>query len=304
MRNDKNVGGFVALHRRSPLSVGAWLRLVCVVLVVTGTIAAPVRAAAPVWHTSGDLMRRTPASFQRLDAAGVEAVLARLPKSLTLIPAYLRDQGVQVHLHKGDLTIDGSFANTHVLVVDGNVTMRGSYDDYRGGGVGILLVLGDLLAEHVVSWGSIAVTGTLKATGLVYAYYNDYTFEVAGPVRARAVIVFDKSTNAPRVQAPVVQNDDGAGTALAVRHFVPELMIEDVLDKTDAESAELAAVASYETARTRIAAGEPIFRESLGPESLATDVLRLFKPGVDAAARARLARTDRLLALVIAARPR
>ena len=72
----------------------------------------------------------------------------------------------------------------------------------------------------------------------------------------------------------------------------------DILDKTDADTTELQAVASYETARTRIAAGLPIFREQPGPESLATDVLRLFRPGLDAATRRRLAQTDPLLAMV------
>jgi hypothetical protein len=258
--------------------------------------------APPVWRTSNDLIRRSPAPWSRLDKAGIEAVVERLPKSLSLIPDYLRDKDVRVHLHKGDLTIDGSFANDHVLVVDGNLTIRGSYDDFRGDGTGILVVLGDLRAEHVVSWGSIAVTGTLEASGLVYAYYNDFTFEVAGPVRARALIVFDKATNDPHVDAPVVQTDEGDGAALAVRHFVPELMIEDVLDKTDAETPALRAVASYEAARKRIAAGQPIFREQPGPESLAGDVLRLFAPRVDAATMARLARADRLLAMVIATR--
>jgi hypothetical protein len=75
-------------------------------------------------------------------------------------------------------------------------------------------------------------------------------------------------------------------------------MIEDVLDKTDADTAELHAVASYDAARERIAAGQPIFRAQPGPASLPADVLRLFRPGLDAAARARLATTDPLLALI------
>src|SRR5690349_1637207 len=115
------------------------LALLCVALFLT--TAAP-SVAAPLWHTSGDLIRRVPASFQRLDAAGIGAVVARLPRTLTLIPDYLRDRNTTFHLHKGDLTIDGSFANTHALVVDGDVTIRGSYDDFRGGGIGILVVLG------------------------------------------------------------------------------------------------------------------------------------------------------------------
>jgi hypothetical protein len=85
-----------------------------------------------------------------------------------------------------------------------------------------------------------------------------------------------------------------------VRHFVPELMIEDVLDKTDADTTELYAMASYEAAQKRIAAGLPIFRDTPGPESLAADVLRLFSPKVDAATMTRLAKTDRLLGMVVA----
>lgn len=284
------------MHFTSLAFAAPWLRLV---LVVAATLLASVaEAAAPVWRTSGDLITRTPAAVSRLDPARVEAVVARLPKSLSLIRDYLRDRNVRVHLHKGDLTIDGSFANTHVLVVDGHLTINGSYDDFRGGGIGILVVLGDLRAEHVVSWGSIAVTGTLEASGLVYAYYNDFTFEVAGPVKARALIVFDKATNDPRVEAAVRQTDDGDGAALAVRHFVPELMIDDILDKTEADTTELQAVASYDVARARIAAGLPIFRQQPGAESLAGDVLRLFTPGGNAATKARLAAADPLLALI------
>jgi hypothetical protein len=256
------------------------------------------RSAEPVWRTSHELIARAPASFPRLDPAGIDAVIKRLPKALSQIPDYLRVKEAAVRVHRGDLTIDGSFANAHTLVVDGDLTIRGSYDDYRGNGIGILVVLGDLRAEHVVSWGSIAVTGTLQATGLVYAYYNDFTFEVAGPVKARALVVFDKSTNDLRVDAPIRQSDDGDGAALAVRHFVPELMIDDVLDKTDETTTELQAVASYEVAQKRIAAGQPIFRDQPAPDSLAADVLRLFKPGIDAATLSRLATSDRLLAMI------
>ena len=270
-------------------------------LLTASALAPPAWGAAPVWRTSSDLIARSPASFPRLDQAGIDAVVGRLPRSLSLIRDYLRNGDARVNRHRGDMTIDGSFANTHVLVVGGNLTIHGSYDDFRGGGIGILVVLGDLRAEHVVSWGAIAVTGTLEAAGLVYAYYNDFTFEVAGPVKARALVVSDKSTNELRIEAPVVQTDDAPGAALAVRHFVPELMIEGVLDKTDADTAALDAVASYDAARTRIAAGQPIFRERPGPESLAADLLRLFKPGLDAATMARLAKADRLLAMVIAA---
>jgi hypothetical protein len=277
------------------------LALSCLLVLLLGASAfvPPASGQPPVWRTSSDLIKKSPQSFSRLDKAGIEAVLKRVDKSFTLIPDYLRDKDTPVFQHKGDLTIDGSFDNSHILVVDGNLTVRGSYDDYRDG-TGILVVLGDMRAEHVISWGSIAVNGTLQTAGLVYAYYNDFTFEVGGPVKARALVVFDKSTKYDRVEAAVVQTDNDNATKVAVRHFVPELMIEDVLDKTEADTTELYAVPSYEDAQKRIGAGRPIFRDQPGPESLAADIIKLYQPKVDAATMMRLAKTDRLLAMVVA----
>jgi hypothetical protein len=273
-----------------------------VYLLGASAFVPPASGATPVWRTSRELIKQSPKSFPRLDKAGIDAIIKRLPKGLPAIPDYLRDKDAVVHLHKGDLTIDGSFDNSHILVVDGNLTINGSYDDYRDG-IGILVVLGDMRAEHVISWGSIAVAGTLQATGLVYAYYNDFTFEVAGAIKARALVVFDKMSNYEHVDAQVVQtdnDDDEDTTALSVRHFVPELMIEDIIDKTDADTTTLYAMPSYEEAGRRIGAGEPIFRDQPGPETLAADVVRLFKPNVDAATMTRLAKADRLLAMVVA----
>jgi hypothetical protein len=273
------------------------------VLLLGATVfVPPASGEPPVWRTSADLIKKSPKSFPRLDKAGIEAVIKRLPKSVTLIKDYLLDKDAAVFSHKGDLTIDGSFDNAHTLIVDGNLTIRGSYDDYRDG-IGILLVLGDMRAEHIVSWGSIAVTGTLESTGLVYAYYNDFTFEVGGPVKARALVVFDKAANYPRVDAAVVQSEGGERAALAVRHFAPELMIEDLLDKEDPDASGIFATASYDAARKRIEAGLPIFRDQVGPESLASDIRKLVAPRVDGTTMARLAKTDRLLAMIAATRP-
>jgi hypothetical protein len=294
----------VVLNLTTPSINGSYVHIAHLLLVVgvllgAGVFVPPASAEPPLWRTSHELIKQSPKSFPRLDKAGIEAIVKRLPKALSLIDDYLLDKDAAVFLHKGDLTIDRSFDNSHILVVDGNLTIRGSYDDYRDG-IGIIVVLGDMRAEHVVSWGSIAVAGTLQATGLVYAYYNDFTFEVGGPVKARALVTFDKATNYDTVDALFEQSDNGEGTALAVRHFVPELMIEDVLDKTDAETTELYAVASYEAARKRIEAGQPLFRDKPGSESLAKDVLRLFAPKLDGATMAKLAKADPLLAMIVA----
>jgi hypothetical protein len=273
---------------------------------------------APVWHTSRELIKSSPGSFRRLDQAGLDAVFERLSHSM--VEDYLREhEKVPVYLHTGDLTIDGSFANQHVVVVDGNLTIRGSYDDYVGGHIGILVVLGDMRVEHVVSWGSIAVSGALEASGLVYAYYNDFTFEVRGLIKARALLVVEKSGAFKQVDALIVQTDERDDTALALRHFMPELMIESLLESrvnadeededgedednegADEETPEPRAKAGYSAAGARVVAGEPIFRDRAAPESLIADLRHLLAPKVTAATMTRLASTDRLLAMVVAA---
>jgi hypothetical protein len=109
-----------------PSIAGSCLRPLLPLLLLGASEFAPsVLGEQSVWRTSNDLFKNSPASFPRLDQAGIEAVIKRLPKSLSLIPDYLLDKDISVRLHKGDLIIDGSFANAHVLVVDGNLTIRG-----------------------------------------------------------------------------------------------------------------------------------------------------------------------------------
>ncbi|UXI70073.1 polymer-forming cytoskeletal protein [Tahibacter amnicola] len=266
----------------------------------TGLCLGGVSASSGAdWHSSADLVKRSPDRFVRADKAAIEAALQRADK-VVHVDDYLREKNLTVYLHKGDLVVDGSFSNDDALIVDGNLTIRGSYDDYNPG-IGVLLVTGDLRVENLVSWGTVAVNGRLDASGLVYAYYNDFTFEVGGPVKAQALVVYDKMSDYGPVEAAVVQTHDDIQHAQALRHFVPELMIDDVLEH-DPEDGEVSAWASYGAATSRIHDELPLFRESPAPENLPADVNRLLQASVDEATIARLASSDRLLAMVAAAR--
>lgn len=264
--------------------------------------SAAANAAPGEWITSADLARQ--GTLTKLDKAGVTAVLARVPKGMYLIKDYVGDGGATVLWHKGDLTIDRSFSNDDVVVVDGNLTVKGDYDDYSPG-IGVLLVLGDFTVSNVLSWGSIAVSGKLDSTGAVFAYYNDFTFEVAGPIKARAFLMVDKSGSIGDVEATVSQMDDEPNTAQALRHFVPELMIDDALDKgPDAfdDAAPMRAFADWDVAKALVHAGLPLFRDTPAPETLPGDAMKLFDPDTDAATVAKLAAQDRLLAMLAASR--
>ncbi|MEU6293637.1 hypothetical protein [Streptomyces erythrochromogenes] len=131
------------------------------------------------------------ARFDRL--ADTSAVVERLG-SATNMADYLQDAGIGWQYHAGDLVVPEDLALDIALVVDGDLIVHGFLDDYVRD-IGMLVVLGDLVVRDLVSWGSVYVGGDLRAEGIVYGYYNDFTFEVSGAVHARALVLHDKSAS-------------------------------------------------------------------------------------------------------------
>jgi hypothetical protein len=129
------------------------------------------------------------ARFDRL--TDTSEVVERIDGSIV---NYLEDQDIGWYLHSGDLVVPSSVDNDLALVVDGDMIVHGFLDDYVAD-IGLLVVLGDLVVRDLVSWGSVYVAGDLRAEGVVYGYYNDYTFEVAGQVHARALVLSDKESS-------------------------------------------------------------------------------------------------------------
>ncbi|MER7734753.1 hypothetical protein ABTX80_28050 [Streptomyces erythrochromogenes] len=125
--------------------------------------------------------------------ADTSAVVERLGSG-TNMADYLRDTGIGWQYHAGDLVVPEDLALDIALVVDGDLIVHGFLDDYVRD-IGMLVVLGDLVVRDLVSWGSVYVGGDLRAEGIVYGYYNDFTFEVAGEVHARALVLHDKSAS-------------------------------------------------------------------------------------------------------------
>ncbi|MFJ3722872.1 hypothetical protein ACIPYQ_09915 [Streptomyces sp. NPDC090045] len=131
------------------------------------------------------------ARFDRL--ADTSAVVERLGSQANMAD-YLRDTGIAWQYHAGDLVVPEDVALDIALVVDGDLIVHGFVDDYVHD-IGMLVVLGDLVVRDLVSWGSVYVGGDLRAEGIVYGYYNDYTFEVEGAVHARALVLYDTSAS-------------------------------------------------------------------------------------------------------------
>lgn len=134
--------------------------------------------------------------------------------------------------HDGDLSIEGDFIlrGGKSLIVDGDLTIEGTYDDCRG--TGHIVVLGDMKADNVLTWGTSIVTGRLTAKELVYCCYNDHISEFRGGVTARALLISDKSCEYPRENNDIefCLSDWGELDLSIFRHLVPALAPENMED--------------------------------------------------------------------------
>jgi hypothetical protein len=269
----------------------AWLLALALGL---GSMSAA--ASPPQWQLASELDVRPLAEDQR------QALRQRLKGALVRYPL----ENGEWHLHSGDLKIEGSFDNDLSLVVEGSVHISGSYDDHRSN-LGHLVVLGDLYAEHVLSWGALYVQGALHARGVVFAYYNDESFEVAGRVHAAGLVIDDKATEYLAGRLGFLLEDrrsaSAAMSAEALRWLEPELFTQgDALQWFEGEPFE-ALRPSYQVAVERVHAGKPLLRPEPAPPTLVEQVREVTAetPDVDRL-RELVVGGDRLLAQLVASR--
>jgi hypothetical protein len=97
----------------------------------------------------------------------------------------------------GNYHVNRSFLLDECLIVFGDLTIDVDYDDCEGDGS--LIVMGDFYVRNCLLWGTLYVRESMYATGLVYAYYNDYTFEVAGTINALGILSFDKAGSLEKI---------------------------------------------------------------------------------------------------------
>ncbi len=137
------------------------------------------------------------------------------------------------YIHEGDLILDKSFASEYALIVKGNLTIHGIYDDYKNSYIGNVIVLGNLEADHLYSWGTLTVLGDIKVKGLIYNEYNDHVFETKGEIHCKAFYVDDKQTiyNRKLLKTEFERDYDGNITGSSLVDF----FVDDVINKDDEE---------------------------------------------------------------------
>lgn len=260
------------------------------------------------WTEISVLAKDNPA-FKVLDAPTRQNVLQRMrhvPR-VGMVKEIIADSETGWYYHQGDLTLQGPVDGDTNLIVDGTLRIQGLYDDYRNA-IGQLVVLGDLHVDHLISWGTVAVTGSIKASGLVYPYYNDFTFEVGGQIEARALVVHDKSTDfdPQRLRVQYRINDLGPINGVEpVRFFAPAVMLPNLLEfdfDGDFDESTDCVFPDPQACRHAIHAGEALFRNTLAPKSMIVDLRQLMSTDDKPVDLASLVKKDPLLLLAAACR--
>ena len=135
------------------------------------------------------------------------------------------------YIHEGDLTLDKSFASEYRLIVKGNLTINGVYDDVPSSYTGNVIVFGDMEADHIYSQGTLTVFGNIKAKGLIYNYYNDCVFECNGKIDCKAFYVDDKQAifNYNLLTTEFERDFEGLVTGPKITDF----FVDEIIDKEE-----------------------------------------------------------------------
>lgn len=270
--------------------------LPCLLLGLIGGVGAAERQ--PRGHADID-------GLQPLDAARHAQILDQIGSAQ--VRYQLEDGPGHWLLHEGDLHVPGDLDLDAALIVAGDLRIDGSYDD--GHGDGQLIVLGDLQLEHAFSWGALLVRGDLDARGVVFAVYNDFSFEVNGKVNARGLVISDKSNDYRIGRIDFVLDDMSSDVetldtqaGLALRHLQPELLTDPGHLELDEYSSLGSLAPDFDLARRWVREGRPLLRAEAAPSRLAQQAAVAIGADSDAAALAELLGGDPLLAQLVAAR--
>lgn len=216
---------------------------------------ASFSAAATPWVTSSALIKN---DFHPLTKTELKELVSYFGKNS--FGEHMLDDGDGWLIHQGDLTIDGDFTNNDLLIVNGNLTINGSYDDSNRG-LGHLIVLGDTQVVNFLSHGFFHAKGQFIASGLIYNYYNDYSFEVRQTVTAQGIVIDDKSSSIGAKKSEFYINtwdlnggESNSDIETALTILVPELYLPE--DPDDAQY-----VPDISSVSRRVHNNLPLFRQ-------------------------------------------
>jgi cytoskeletal protein CcmA (bactofilin family) len=120
----------------------------------------------------------------------IRQVSTREPK-----PKTIKKVSKNSYIHHGDLVVDGAL-KVNSLLVTGHLTVKGKAENVQGRQ---LFVGGDFECDTFYTEGPVVIGGDLRAR-TVHAYYNDYSLEVRGALKADTLTVERHQVKAGRFE--------------------------------------------------------------------------------------------------------
>ena len=195
----------------------------------------------------------------------------------------LQESKVKWRYWDGDLVVEGNLDVDGAVVIDGDLVVGGTYCDSLAP-AGQVILLGNLVADHVLTFHDLCVTGDVRAQGLFCVSSNQYVTEIGGALTARAFLNDQRKVgwDPVRLQASCYASVGGELRGdNTLRVFVPELMAAALAswgrhDHYQPDSDVV--IPRYDDLQARLEKGLPIFREVPGTEdlpALASDVIAM-----------------------------
>ncbi|GEM_PF-3661387 len=234
-------------------------------------VVCSVAAAEMTWIGSESVVEEK--GFRQAGKEDIERIIKSLPAG-AVIKSYLGEG--RWWLYQGNVDVLGHFCNSDTLIIDGNLTVRGSYEDYDcGQGIGVLVVTGNVnVQQHFLSFGGAHVNGTLTAGGLIFGDYNDFTF-AAREINAKGAIFSDKSANYKKGKLEFIYDDNRFNKKENIGNAA-RYLIADVLEADDGYLD-----VDYQRVVKLVRQNKSIFRDKPAPASLAKDIDRVIDDGED-----------------------
>ena len=221
--------------------------------------------------------------------------------------SYDFDEG-EILIHDGDLHIPGSYSASGLLIVRGNLTVNGMYDDYTGT-FGITAVEGNMFAENIYSGASLYVQGDLNVSGILMTIYNDFSLEVDGKLNTKGLIIYDKVANfkLSDIEFAFVEKEDevfsDSRINTGIRQLQPELISSPNFRDPIYESEDISSLrADHNIIRLRLDKNQPILRETIAPADLPIWVNKVLNMETSDAELLTLINKDPLVNQLMAAR--